>query len=220
MKVGTDGVLLGSWAAIDSAVTSILDIGTGTGLIALQIAQRSECPTIDALEIEPQAYEQAVDNFENSHWGDRLFCYHASLKEFSDEIDDKYDLIITNPPFFNDTYKELEQNRALARHSESLTFDELLKHTSQLLSISGSCAFIIPYKEEGSFLNLASKYSLFPSRITRVKGNINSPTKRTLLQLEFTNTEPNIKELSIEIKRHIYTDDYKKLVEDFYLKIK
>ena len=144
MKVGTDGVLLGAWAAIDSSVNSILDIGTGTGLIAVQLAQRSDSETIDALEIEAGAFEQAVENFENSDWGDRLFCYHASLEEFSDEIVDKYDLIVSNPPFFNNTYKELEQNRALARHSESLNFEELLKNTTQLLFKSGSCAFIIP----------------------------------------------------------------------------
>ena len=135
MKVGTDGVLLGSWVAIDSAVTSILDIGTGTGLIALQLAQRFNSETIDALEIEPQAYEQAVDNFENSDWGNRLFCYHASLKEFALEMDEKYDLIVSNPPFFNDTYKKLEQRRALARHSENLTFGELLKKFPEAGSI-------------------------------------------------------------------------------------
>jgi len=219
MKVGTDGVLLGAWVEINSSVESILDIGTGTGLIALQIAQRCNSETIDALEIEPQAHEQAVDNFENSDWGNRLFCYHASLEEFANEIDDKYDLIVSNPPFFNDTYKELEKNRALARHSESLSFEQLLQQSSQLLSNAGSCAFIIPYKEEANFLNLATQNKLFPARITRVKGNINTQFKRTLLQLEFTKAQPIIKELSIEIERHIYTEAYKKLVQKFYLNL-
>ncbi len=219
MKVGTDGVLLGAWAEINSTTDSILDIGTGTGLIALQMTQRSDCETIDALEIEPQAYEQAVDNFENSVWGDRLFCYHASLQEFADEIDDKYDLIVSNPPFFKDTYGKLEKNRALARHSQSLTFEELLKYSSQLLSSSGSCAFIMPHKEEDAFLNLASQYKLFPTRITRVKGNVNTQFKRSLLQLKFNRTQPIIKELAIEIERHIYTEAYKKLVQEFYLKL-
>lgn len=219
MKVGTDGVLLGAWVSINQNVSRILDIGTGTGLIALQTAQRSNCETIDALEIEPNAYEQAVDNFENSDWGDRLFCYHASLEEFANEMDSTYDLIISNPPFFKDTYGELEQKRAMARHSESLTFDELLKHTSQLLSKSGSCAFIIPYKEEEAFLKLANQYKLFPDRITRVKGNINNQLKRSLLQLSFIKVDPIIDELAIEVERHNYTEAYKNLVQEFYLNL-
>ena len=100
MKIGTDGVLLGAWVSLKNNPFSILDIGAGTGIIALQLAQRSHAEMIDALEIDENAYEQCVDNFENSQWGDRLFCYHASLEEFVEEIEDKYDLIISNPPFF------------------------------------------------------------------------------------------------------------------------
>ena len=107
MKIGTDGVLLGAWVDVPEHINSILDIGTGTGLIALQLAQRSDAEIIDALEIEPQAFEQAVENFENSPWSDRLFCYHASFQNFVSEIDDKYDLIVSNPPFFNDTFKDI-----------------------------------------------------------------------------------------------------------------
>lgn len=217
MKVGTDGVLLGAWTEIKEDVRSVLDIGTGTGLLALQIAQRSDCEIIDALEIEPNAYEQAVTNFENSDWGDRLFCYHASLQEFSQEIEDTYDLIISNPPFYNSTFKELEQNRALARHTQNLTFDELLQGTSKLLSESGSCAFIIPYQEEEIFLEIAQKNNQFPNRITRVKGNVKTPIKRSLLQLSFVKTTPKTEELSIEIERHQYTKAYIQLVQDFYL---
>jgi len=217
MKVGTDGVLLGAWTQIKEDLNSVLDIGTGTGLIALQIAQRSDCELIDALEIEPNAYEEAVTNFENSDWGDRLFCYHASLQEFTEEMDEKYDLIVSNPPFYNATHKELEKNRALARHTESLTFEELLQSTSKLLSHSGSCSFIIPFEEEKKFMEIAKKNQLFPNRITHVKGNIKTPVKRSLLQLSFTKNTPKILELSIEIERHHYTDAYIKLVQDFYL---
>ncbi len=217
MKIGTDGVLLGAWAEIKEDANSVLDIGTGTGLIALQIAQRSDCELIDALEIEPNAYEQAVSNFENSDWGDRLFCYHASLQEFTEEMDEKYDLILSNPPFYNSTFKELEKNRALARHTESLTFEELLQSTSKLLSDSGSCAFIIPFEEEEKFMETAKKNLLFPNRITHVKGNIKTPVKRSLLQLSFTENTPKINELSIEIERHRYTDTYINLVQEFYL---
>jgi len=217
MKVGTDGVLLGAWAKISDSVDSILDIGTGTGLIALQMAQRGDCQMIDALEIEADAFEQAVVNFENSNWGDRLFCYHASLEEYVKEFDETYDLIISNPPFYNATYKELEPKRALARHTKNLTFEKLLFSTSKLLSKKGTSAFIIPYQEESKFLELAAKNKLFPLRITRVKGNFKTDFKRTLLQLGPIKTTPKINELVIEIERHVYTEEYKKLVEDFYL---
>lgn len=219
MKVGTDGVLLGAWAQIKSEVFSVLDIGAGTGLIALMMAQKSNAEVIDAIELNDDAYEQTVENFENSDWRDRLFCYHASLQEFVDEIDDEYDLIISNPPFYTSTYKEISEERAMARHTESLTYHELLEGTSKLLSEIGSCAFIIPFSEEENFIELAKQQKLFPNRITRVKGTENSPIKRTLLQFSFSATETEIDELVIEIERHQYTSAYIKLVEDFYLKM-
>ena len=219
MKIGTDGVLLGAWIDMPEQPESILDIGTGTGLIALMLAQRYDSQTIDALEIEPNAYEQAVENFENSDWGNRLFCYHASLQEFVKEIDGKYDLIISNPPYYNDTFKKLDKNRALARHTKSLSFNELLSATAKLLSKTGACAFIIPFHEEEIFLKLAKQNNLYPQRITRVKGNIKTDFKRVLLQLKFSNTAPKTDELTIEIGRHIYTKKYMRLVEKFYLSL-
>ncbi len=219
MKVGTDGVLLGAWAAVDSAVDSILDIGSGTGLIALIIAQRTNAKLIDAIELNDKAYEQTVENFETSNWGDRLFCYHTSLQEFVDEIDEKYDLIISNPPFYTSTYKELSKDRAMARHTKSLSYTNLLEGTAKLLTKSGSCAFIIPFTEEQNFIAIAKQHYLFPNRITRVKGNYNSPIKRSLLQFSFSKTSVKMEELVIEIKRHVYTLEYIKLVQAFYLKM-
>ncbi len=219
MKVGTDGVLLGAWVDLKSEVFSVLDIGAGTGLIALMVAQRCNAELIDAVELNDDAYEQTVDNFEISDWGDRLFCYHASLEEFADEIDDTYDLIISNPPFYTSTFKELSDDRAMARHSESLPYDELLRNTSKLLSEKGSCAFIIPNEEEINFIAIAKEYQLFPNRITRVKGTENSPIKRSLLQFSFLENKIIEDELIIEIERHKYTSKYIELVKDFYLKM-
>ena len=219
MKVGTDGVLLGAWANLDFYPNSILDIGAGTGLIALMMAQRCDAETIDAIELNDEAYEQTVENFENSDWGDRLFCYHASLDEFTDEIDEKYDFIISNPPFYTSTYKELSEERAMARHSESLTYADLLESTSKLLSENGNCAFIIPFEEEVNFLKIAEENMLYPNRITRVKGALNTAVKRSLLQLSFLKTEPIQSELTLELSRHNYTEDYKSLVQDLYLKL-
>jgi len=219
MKVGTDGVLLGAWVKIETDVCSILDIGSGTGLIALMIAQRSNAEVIDAVELNGEAYEQTVENFENSDWGDRLFCYHASLQEFADEIDDKYDLIISNPPFYTSTFKKLPKERAMARHTESLTYTELLLGVSKLLSKNGSCTFVIPYEEESSFIEIAKQHKLLPNRITHVKGTENSVIKRSLLQFSFFEKQIEKDELVIEIKRHEYTPKYIELVKDFYLKM-
>lgn len=219
MKVGTDGVLLGAWVKTKSAYFSVLDIGAGTGLIALMLAQKSNAEVIDAIELNDEAYEQTVENFELSNWGDRLFCYHASLQEFVDEIEDEYDLIVSNPPFYTSTYKELSEDRAMARHTESLTYNELLAGTSKLLSAIGSCAFIIPFSEEENFIKIASENNLFPNRITNVKGTENSPIKRSLLQLSFQETTVKKTELIIEIERHKYTQNYIDLVQDYYLKM-
>ncbi|MDP3312135.1 tRNA1(Val) (adenine(37)-N6)-methyltransferase [Lutibacter sp.] len=219
MKVGTDGVLLGAWVEIQTDVNSMLDIGAGTGLIALMMAQRSETEIIDAIELNDAAYEQTVENFENSNWADRLFCYHASLQEFVEEIEDKYDLIISNPPFYTSTFKDLSEERAMARHAESLPYSDLLEGTSKLLSENGTAAFVIPYSEEDNFISIASDNKLVPYRITRVKGTINAPIKRSLLQFSFLEKSIEMNELVIEIERHIYTSEYKKLVQDFYLKM-
>lgn len=219
MKIGTDGVLLGAWASLTHSPNSILDIGTGTGVIVLQLAQRSNAELIDALELDANAYEQAVENFENSDWGDRLFCYHASLQEFAEEIDESYDLIVSNPPFYNDAYKTDDTARNNARFTSSLSFDELVDSVSKLLSDTGIFSVIIPFKEENNFVKLAKEKNLYPARICRVRGTPNSATKRSLLEFSFHKCEPTIKELIIETSRHQYTKEYISLVKDFYLKM-
>ena len=220
MKIGMDGVLLGAWANPKNSF-SVLDIGTGTGVIALQMAQKSSAEIIDALEIDSEAFEQAVENFERSDWGDRLFCYHASLQEFTNEIDEQYDFIVSNPPFYNSTYKkgEISDKRALARHSESLSYTILVASVSKLLSENGECAFIIPFEEEAEFLRLAAEHTLFPNRITRVRGTKTSVIKRSLLQLSFNTSKVEFSELTLEKDRHVYTEDYINLVKEYYLKM-
>tara|TARA_R110000851_G_scaffold207537_1_gene359617 strand:- start:114557 stop:115294 length:738 start_codon:yes stop_codon:yes gene_type:complete len=228
MKIGTDGVLLGAWVSLKNNPFSILDIGAGTGIIALQLAQRSHAEMIDALEIDENAYEQCVDNFENSPWSDRLFCYHASLEEFVEEIEDKYDLIISNPPFYSPPLpsaslpkgeKIISTSRELARFNDALPFDELIESASQLLSDEGIFAVIIPRKEEEIFIKMVSEVNLFPNRICRVRGTETSEEKRSMLEFSFEKISPKIENLTIETSRHIYTEHYKNLVQDFYLKM-
>lgn len=220
MKIGTDGVLLGAWTPIENNPYSILDIGTGTGIIALMLAQRSAAEQIDALEIDEKAYEQAVDNFENSPWSDRLFCFHAALDEFVEEPEDEYDLIVCNPPFYIEDYKTNNEQRDLARFADAMPFVDLIEAAALLLSENGIFSVIIPFKEEENFLAVAKEYELFPIKITRVKGTLTSEIKRCLLAFsrnKIANFPVDV--LIIETARHIYTSEYIALTKDFYLKM-
>lgn len=222
MKVGTDGVLLGAWATLTNNPYSILDIGSGTGLIALMLAQRSNAEQIDAIEIDENAYEQCVENFENSNWGDRLFCYHASFQEFVEEMHDEeqYDLIISNPPFYTSSYKSENEQRDLARFEDALPFEHLLQGSSLLLSEKGVFCVIIPFAEEEKFISIANHFGLFPSKITRVKGTPSTETKRSLIAFsKAKNNNPATDVLVIETSRHEYTQEYINLTKEFYFKM-
>ena len=220
MKVGTDGVLLGAWTPINHKPNSILDIGAGTGLIALMLAQRTSAGQIDALEIDEEAYEQATDNFENSPWSDRLFCYHAGLNEFVEEPEEEYDLIICNPPFYAEDYKTDNEQRDLARFSDAMPFEELIEAADLFISENGIFSVIIPHKEEEKFIALANEFDLYPVKITRVKGTTTSETKRSLLAFSRSKQDNfPIDELIIETTRHTYTEEYIALTKDFYLKM-
>lgn len=219
MKIGTDGVLLGAWTSIKKMPDSILDIGAGTGILSLMLAQRTNAELIDAIEIDDNAYEQCVDNFEQSPWGDRLFCYHASLEEFVEEIEDKYDLIICNPPFYSEDYKTKNNQRDLARFQDAMPFEYLIESVSKLLSENGIFSVVIPFKEETLFVDLASKVNLFPNKKLHIKGNPESEIKRSLIEFSFRESETIIESLIIETKRHQYTEDYINLTKDFYLKM-
>ena len=220
MKVGTDGVLLAAWTPIKNNPFSILDIGSGTGVIALMLAQRSNAEQIDALEIDEEAYEQSVDNFENSPWSDRLFCFHAGLDEFVEEPEDEYDLIVSNPPFYTEDYKSENEQRDLARFADAMPFKDLIEAADLLLSENGIFAVIIPFKEEENFLAIAAALELYPLKITRVKGTPTTDIKRSLLAFS-RNESVNfpIDELIIETSRHQYTAEYIAMTRDFYLKM-
>lgn len=219
MKIGTDGVLLGAWVSLESSPESILDVGAGTGVIALQLAQRSNAELIDAVEIDADAFEQCTENFEQSPWGDRLFCYHAALQEFASEVDDKYDLIISNPPYYSDSFKSGDSKRDAARFNDALPFDHLSVCAAHLLAENGTFALIIPSKEEVEFLKAANKAGLYVKRRCGVFGNKQAAEKRVLLALTKTEQTPILASLTIEKVRHNYTDEYIELVKDFYLKL-
>lgn len=217
MKVGTDGVLLGAWTSLEGNPLSILDIGAGTGLVALILAQRSNADSIDALEIEGSAFEQCVENFEASPWADRLYCYHASLEAFVAEPAGRYDLIVSNPPFYSETVPGKAAGRDMARQNQSLPFEALLEGVAKLLNPSGRFSVIIPFKEESKMLSIAEAVALFPLRITRVKGHPGASVKRSLLEFTFHTSLPQKETLVIEEGRHQYTPEYRALTSEFYL---
>ncbi|KGL58781.1 tRNA1(Val) (adenine(37)-N6)-methyltransferase [Polaribacter sp. Hel1_85] len=222
MKVGTDGVLLGAWCSVDNYPDTILDVGAGTGVISLMIAQRSDAMTIDAVEVDENAYEQTVANFEESDWGDRLYCYNATFQEFADEIaeeEEVYDLIVSNPPFYTDEFETENEARNKARFTTSLSFKELIVGVSKILSENGIFAIVIPFKEEANFIALAIENNLFLNKVCRVQGNPSSEIKRSLLAFSFDQTEIKEESLIIEIERHQYTKEYIDLTKDFYLKM-
>lgn len=222
MKVGTDGVLLGAWCSLENYPKTILDIGTGTGIISLMLAQRSSAVSIDGVEIDKSAFEQTVDNFENSDWSDRLYCYNTSFQKFVDESNNegiKYDLIVSNPPFYKEDYITKNISRNKARFSQFLSFKELIQGVSKILSKSGFFSTIIPFKEESAFIGLAQQNSLFLNKLCRVKGNKNSEIKRCLLTFSFNKKATKETNLIIENSRHKYTKEYVELTNSFYLKM-
>ncbi|MBC7523510.1 MAG: methyltransferase [Flavobacterium sp.] len=220
MKIGTDSVLLGAWCPVNNSPNTILDIGAGTGILSLMLAQRTYAEQIDAIEIEEEAYEECVDNFENSPWSDRLFCFHAGLDEFVEEPDVEYDIIISNPPFYSEDFKSQILVRNQARFQDALPFEDLVEAADLLLSENGIFAVIIPYKEEEHFIDLCAQVALFPVKVTRVKGTHNTPIVRSLLAFKrYELATLTADELVIEINRHEYTDEYIELTKDFYLKM-
>lgn len=220
MKVGTDSVMLGAWCPIENNPKSILDIGAGTGILALMLAQRTQAQQIDAVEIDEDAYEQCVENFENSPWSDRLFCYHAGLDELVQDPEDEYDLIISNPPFYSEDFKTDNPQRDLARFQDALPFEDLVEAAALLLSENGLFAVVIPNKEEERLIDLCAEFELYPVKVTRVKGSHTTPIVRSLLAFKrYELSVLTADELVVEINRHEYTDDYINLTKDFYLKM-
>lgn len=212
MKVGTDGVLLGSWVNCLNA-KKILDIGTGTGLISLMIAQRNNECNITAVEIDKETSEEANININNSKWRDRISIINISINNFI--TSDKFDFIVSNPPYFPANFSK--NKRAIARHTNLLSFQDLIRTTVKLLSSKGIFAVILPKIAEAIFCKTANANKLFLIRICQVKGQKNSDIKRVLLEFSFEKSSLDSDSLVIEESRHIYTNQYIDLCQDFYL---
>lgn len=219
MKVGTDAVLLGAWADT-SHCRSILDIGTGTGIIALMLAQRS-LAEIDAIDIDKEACVQATENVSASPFVGRIKVIHASCADFAASNRQKrYDLIISNPPYFINSLKCPDNKRTVARHTDTLLLSDLIREAVALLSPSGRIALVLPYERLEEVEELASTNHLYIGRQTDVIPIPGSPPKRLLVELSAA--EENTKKrdtLTIEEARHQYTPEYIALTKEFYLKM-
>ncbi len=217
MKVGTDGVLLGAW--VNVLGENVLDVGTGTGLISLMMAQRNDKVVIDAIDIDGDAVSQAKDNIYNSPFGNRIKCWNASLQEFSSKVEKRYDVIVSNPPFFVQSLKSPNKERSLARHTDSLPIEDLIGLSASLLSQTGRISFIYPYDYKAELMKLAEEHNLSVSRITNVLPTFDSVPKRILIELAKEEVLPTENDLIIEKERHVYSEGFTSLLKDFYLKM-
>jgi len=215
-KVGTDGVLLG--AVADMPVSgNILDVGTGTGLIALMAAQRCDC-RITAIEPDHDSFLQASENVASSRWAKRIDLIESALNDFLSSTDQKFDLIISNPPYFINSLKNQDAAKTLTRHADSLTSSDLLSSSAALLAENGSLEIIMPYTEGTVFIAGASEWGLYCNRIIKVKGTPKGEVIRLIMKFEKTKRPLYEKFITIETGiRHQYTNEYKEVTADFYL---
>jgi len=218
MKVGVDGVLLGAVTNF-SISKKILDIGSGTGLISLMAAQKSNAK-ITALEIELNAFNQTIENINISPWKNKITAVNINFIEFWKSTNEMFDTIVCNPPFFEKSYKSEKEQRNIARHNEHLPFDQIFKGSEKLLTDEGTLNLIFPIEALGRIIIIGNKYNLYPENIIEIKPNINKIAKRVVVIFSKEKKEIKESELTIETdKRHVYTKEYINLTKEFYLKM-
>jgi tRNA1Val (adenine37-N6)-methyltransferase len=218
MKVGIDGVLLGAWSDVEDS-KYILDIGTGTGLIALMLAQRSHS-LIDAIEVDKNAVDQAIENIENSPWSNRIKVQEISLQNFAKITLQRYDLIVSNPPYFVNSLKTPSLNRTTARHTDTLTHEELILNAIALLKPTGRICIILPVKEAVLCKSFALSEKIYCTREVKVIPKPNADVKRILMEFSLQFKPVKLTELVIESnERHHYSDEFSELAKEFYLRL-
>jgi tRNA1Val (adenine37-N6)-methyltransferase len=216
MKVGTDAVLLGAWTQPGLA-KAILDIGTGTGILSLMLAQRSQA-TITAIDIDQGAFLQAKENFEASAWSDRIHLDRISVQDYAHFTSKKFDLIITNPPYFNSESKPVNESRSIARHNDPLPFSDLISSVLKLLEPEGKLYIILPNIEGLLFLNLAQQNGLFCHSLLRIRTKQGRPEKRWLMKFGRSIQPIDDQLMVLQKDEHHYTDEYVAMTKAYYLK--
>lgn len=215
MKIGTDGVLLGAWARV-ATCRSILDVGTGTGLIALMAAQRNPEAHITAIDIDPAAASEARHNADCSMWGDRITTLRGDIRTYMS--DSKFDHIVSNPPYFSDALRSPDAARSIARHTATLAFSELVDSAERLLADGGRLSVVLPTDGAAEFRRVAFG-RLWLSRQTDVASREGDAPKRVLMEFVRTSEPlmPRCDMLAIQAHDGSYTEKYRRLTEDFYL---
>lgn len=222
MKVCTEASLLGAWTAntilnLKSEIAVCLDVGTGTGLLSLMLAQKIPVIKIDAVEIEENACEQAKENFGNSHWNDRLNIFHADIKNFPSKK--KYDLIICNPPFYENELRSNEKNKNIAKHDQGLILKDLIEVVKTHLAVTGSFAVLLPFYRLKYFEELARENELFLKEKLLVRQTATHNFFRGILFFSRQSTSSSINELTIKDVTGNYTSEFIELLKDYYLKL-
>jgi len=214
-KVGTDGVLLGASADVTD-VRRILDVGSGTGLVTIMLAQRCEAEIV-AIEPDYDSFIQGRDNVNLCKWRNRIKVEHISLQDYNDK--EKFDLIVSNPPYFDDSLKNPDPRKSASRHNDSLTTCEVLENVSRLLEDEGRLQLIMPYVEGNIFIAEAHNYNLFCNSILKIRPLPTSDIRRLILTFSRKQLTVTERFLTIEHgRRHEYTENYVDLTKDFYLK--
>ena len=218
MKVGTDGVLVGAWVDIEGA-NDALDIGTGSGVIALILAQRmNEQAKIHTIDVDEKAILQAGINFELSPWPNKFVMHNSSIQEFAQRANERFDLIISNPPFFTGGMLSENNDRNDVRHTTKLPHGDLLLAVSKLLRSTGSLAIVLPYLQGLRFIEISESYRFYPTRITDVKSRTDKPIERLLIQFKKEKLPITYEELVIHSEGEEFSSRYKEITQEFYLK--
>ena len=216
MKVGTDGVLLGAWCDVSGA-KRVLDVGTGCGLIALMVAQRNADAAVTAIDIDQDAADEARINIANSPWSDRVEAQCVDFNDFAAQ--EPYDLIVSNPPFFTENVMAPDRSRNLARHSVSLTMEQLIGRSKSMLADGGTLAFVSPVEQEMSVRRCIVKASMSIKRLARVLPVEDTAPKRLMWELVKSPAETVDEQITIRLADASYTQQYINLTREFYLKM-
>ncbi|OLF76475.1 tRNA (adenine-N(6)-)-methyltransferase [Pseudoalteromonas haloplanktis] len=215
MKVSTDGILLGAWADLSGANT-LLDIGTGTGLLALMCKQRAPHLKVSAVEVDEAAYQQALQNCQQSPWPD-ISIYHQPIQQF--EAAGLFDCVIANPPYFNQSLKGDNAARNTARHTDGLSFAELIAAFRHLSHQHSRFNLILPTTEAQLFITLAQQQGMYLNRHCQVKATAHKPFTRSLMTFSYGQSEISTAKLCIRADDNSYTSQYQALCREFYLKM-
>lgn len=215
MKIGTDGVLLGAWADVADA-HSILDIGTGTGLVAIMCAQRNAMARVHGIDIVEDAVTEARGNMARTAWSERLSAKHADVRMYNPDM--RYDHIVSNPPFFLTTLHSPDAVRAMARHADTLTYDDLVSAAERLLNPDGRLSVVLPTDCAQQFRRVAFE-RVWLTRIMDVVTREGEAPKRTMMEFRLSDAPlmPHAASLTIQAADGSYTEDYRRLTEQFYL---